>query len=89
MVVAAPLEGDPFWDPISFSWPLLGILLAITVLLTIGFVVWLVLQPEEPDHDTKDLVDKATRHDRERAQAIRRRLDADSGRDDTSGPGLR
>lgn len=89
VVTGAPLEGDPFWDPIAFSWPLLGILLALGAVLTIGFVVWMVLQPEEPEHDTTDLVDKATEHDRDRARAIRRRLDADSGRADTSEPDLR
>ena len=83
------VEGDPFWDPVAWSWPAIGILLAGTVLGTIVFVVWLVLQPEEPDHDTQDLVDKAVRSDRERARTIRRRLDADAGRDDTSEPDLR
>src|SRR5690625_7746197 len=53
------VEGDPFWDPVAWSWPAIGILLAGTVLATIVFVVWLVLQPEEPDQDTEDLVDKA------------------------------
>ena len=80
------VEGDPFWDPVAWSWPAIGILLAGTVLATIVFVVWLVLQPEEPDQDTEDLVDKAVRSDRERARAIQRRLDADAGRDDTSEP---
>ncbi|MFC7376115.1 hypothetical protein ACFQS2_02300 [Brachybacterium sp. GCM10030267] len=89
MGLAAPLEDDPIWDPVAFSWPLIGILLAITVLLTIGFVVWTVLQPDEPDHDTSGLVDKATRRDREQARTIHRRLDADSGRADTSEPELR
>ncbi|APX33786.1 hypothetical protein BH708_14900 [Brachybacterium sp. P6-10-X1] len=89
VVVGAPMQGDPFWDPIAFSWPLFGIFLAIAVVLTIGFVVWMVLQPEEPDHDTTDLVDKATEHDRDRARTIRRRLDADSGRADASEPELR
>jgi len=83
------VEGDPFWDPVAWSWPAIGILLAGTVLATIVFVVWLVLQPEEPDHDTQDLVDKAVRSDRERARTIQRRLDADAGRDDTSEPDLR
>lgn len=83
------MQGDSFWDPIAFSWPLFGIFLAITLVLTIGFVVWLVLQPDEPDHDTTDLVDKATEDDRDRARAIGRRLDADSGRADASEPELR
>lgn len=82
-------EGDPFWDPIPFSWPLLLILVAICLLLTIAFVVWLVVQPEEPERDSKPLVDAATRRDRQRAHRIRRRLDADSGRADTSEPELR
>ena len=89
VVVAAPLRSATFWDPVAFSWPLMGFLLAITAMLTIGFVVWMVLQPEEPEHDTKDLVDRATRRDRESAHMIRRRLDADSGRADTSEPDLR
>lgn len=83
------MQGDPFWDPVAFSWPLLGIFLAIALVLTIGFVVWLVLQPDEPDHDTTDLVDKATEHDRDRARTVGRRLDADSGRADVSEPELR
>lgn len=81
--------GDPFWDPVPFSWPLLLILLALCLLLTIGFVVWLVVQPEEPEHSTKPLVDRAVQHDRESAVTIRRRLDADSGRADPADPELR
>lgn len=80
VVLAAPFEGDPVWDPVGFSWPVLGILLAITAVLTIGFLVWTALQPEEPDHDTTALVDKATREDREQAAAVRLHLDADTGR---------
>lgn len=83
------VAGDPFWDPVTWSWPAIGILLAGTVLATIVFVVWLVLQPEEPDQDTEDLVDKAVRSDRERARTIQRRLDADAGREDASEPDLR
>lgn len=87
---AAPsLASDPFWDPVAFSWPVLLILVAICLLLTIGFVVWTVLQPEEPDLDTTELVDKATRQDRETAATIRRRLDADTGRADAAEPELR
>jgi len=80
---------DEFWDPIEATWPLMGIFLVVGLVLTIGFVVWLVLQPEEPDHDTTDLVDKAVDRDRERARSISRRQDADSGRADTSEPELR
>src|SRR5690625_7949542 len=29
------VEGDPFWDPVAWSWPAIGILLAGTVLATI------------------------------------------------------
>lgn len=89
MVITAPFQGDSFWDPVDFNWPLMGILLAITAVLTLGFVVWMVLQPEEPEHDTKDLVDEAVDRDRERARTIGRRLDADTGRADTSEPELR
>jgi hypothetical protein len=85
----SPFEGDPFWDPVDFSWPLLAILGALCLLLTIGFVVWLVVQPEEPEHDTAPLVEKAARQDRRTAVTIRRRLDADTGRADTSEPDLR
>ncbi|MBB5832678.1 hypothetical protein [Brachybacterium aquaticum] len=85
----APFEGDGFWDPVPASWPLMAILLAVCLLLTIAFVVWLVLQPEEPDVDTTPLVDKATRHDREDAALVRRRMDADAGRADLSDPQLR
>ena len=81
--------GDPFWDPVPFSWPLLLILGAVFLLLTIGAVVWLVLQPEEPDLDTGPLVDKATRQDRDSAATIRRRLDAETGRADPTEPELR
>lgn len=87
---AAPsLASDPYWGPVTFSWPVLLILLAICLLLTIGFVVWTVLQPDEPDLDTTELVDKATRQDREKAATIRRRLDADTGRADAAEPELR
>ena len=89
VTVPRALVGDPFWDPVPFSWSLLLILTAICLLLTIGFVVWMVLQPEEPEVDTKPLVDKATRQDRETAVTIRRRLDADTGRSDPSEPELR
>ena len=54
------------------------------LLLTIGFVVWLVLQPDEPEQETTPLVDRAVDRDRGRAALIRRRLDADSGRADVS-----
>lgn len=86
---AAPFQGDSLWDPIAFSWPLLLILAAICILLTLAFVVWLVLQPEEPDFDTKPLVDRATHRDRTTAVTIHRRLDADTGRADTTEPELR
>ncbi|MGP9538209.1 hypothetical protein ACT3SP_09355 [Brachybacterium sp. AOP43-C2-M15] len=82
-------QGDPLWDPVPFSWSLLLILVAICLLLTIAFVVWLVVQPEDPETDTEPLVDKAVRQDRETATTIRRRLDADAGRADTSEPDLR
>lgn len=85
---AAPAGGS-FWDPVAASWPLMALLGAICLVLTIGFVVWLVLQPEEPEMDTKPLVDKAVGKDRDRAALIRRRLDADSGRADVSDPELR
>src|SRR5699024_4667531 len=78
------VEWAPSWAPTAWSGSAIGIPLAGTVLATIVFGVWLVLQPEEPDQDTEDLVDKAVRSDRERARAIQRRLDADAGRDDTS-----
>ena len=58
---ASLFEGDPFWDPVSFSWPLMLILLALCLLLTIVFLVWMALQPEEPEDDTTALVDKAGR----------------------------
>lgn len=86
---AAPLENDPFWDPIAASWPLIGILLAGVAVLTIAFAVWLVIQPDEPEHDTTDLVDRAVERDRDRARSISRRQDADTGRADTSEPELR
>ncbi len=85
----APLEDSGFWDPVAFSWPLMGLLLAITAVLTIAVVVWTALQPEEPTLDTTPLVDRATRRDRSRAATIRRRLDADTGRADAAEPELR
>lgn len=78
-----------FWEPVPFSIPLLLVMAAFCLLLTIIYVVWLVIQPEEPDHSTTELVDKATRQDREEAELITRRLDADSGRADASEPELR
>ncbi|ATG56055.1 hypothetical protein CFK41_15655 [Brachybacterium ginsengisoli] len=90
VVLASPtVAGATFWDPVPFSWPILLILAAICLLLTLAFVVWTVLQPEEPAVDTTALVDDAVRKDRERAATIRRRLDADTGRADTSEPELR
>ena len=86
---ASLFEGDPFWDPVSFSWPLMLILLALCLLLTIVFLVWMALQPEEPEDYTTALVDKATRQDRDSAATIRRRLDADAGRADSAEPELR
>src|SRR5699024_3321271 len=83
------VEGDPFWDPVAWSWPPIGILLAGTVLATIVFVVRLVLQPEEPEQATEDLVHEAVRSARERPRALQRRLDADAGRDDPSEPAPR
>lgn len=81
--------GGPLWEPVAFSWPVLLILSGVCLLLTIGFVVWTVLQPDEPEHDTSALVDRATRQDRARAATIRRRLDADTGRADAAEPELR
>lgn len=89
ILLAAPAEGSSFWDPVPATWPLMALLGAGCLLLTIGFVVWLVLQPEEPELDTKPLVDEAVGKDRGRAALIRRRLDADSGRADVSDPELR
>lgn len=89
VAAAAPtFSGDPFWDPVAFSWPVMLILVAICLLLTIAFVVWTVLQPEEPEFDTTAMVDRSTRQDRETAATIRRRLDADTGRADAAEPEL-
>lgn len=89
VAAASPWAAGTFWDPVPFSWTILLILGAICLLLTIAFVVWTVLQPEEPEVDTTALVDRATGRDRERAATIRRRLDADAGRADTAEPELR
>lgn len=78
-----------FWATFESSWPLLAVLLGGTALLTIAFMVWTALQPDQPEFDTKPLVDKAVERDLERARTITRRLDADSGRADTSEPELR
>lgn len=80
------------WDPVPFSWPLLGILLVGTLVLTLGFVIWTALQREDPEglsERSTQLVDKAVRSDQERAALVRRRLDADAGRADSSEPELR
>lgn len=93
LLAAAPFEDSPFWNPLGPSpsnfWSVFGILLAGTAVLTIAFVVWMVIQPEEPEHDTTELVDRAVDRDHDRARAISRRLDADAGRADTSEPELR
>ena len=76
-------------DPPPWSWVTFGVLCLITVVLTVGFLLWMMLQPEEPEFDTTELVEKITRHDQERAATIRRRLDADTGRADAAEPELR
>lgn len=43
------LQGAPFWDPVPFSWPLMLLMLAACLLLTIGFLVWTALQSDAPD----------------------------------------
>ncbi|MCT1430372.1 hypothetical protein M3G50_06340 [Brachybacterium muris] len=91
LLAATPFEDSPFWNPDlpgSF-WSVFGILLAGTAVLTIAFVVWMVIQPDEPEHDTTELVDRAVGRERDRARIISRRLDADAGRADTSEPELR
>lgn len=85
MIVA---EAD-FWNPIEPSWELWLLLIIVLVLLTAGSTVWWLLTPDEPEMDTKELVDKAVARDRERARTISRRQDADTGRADTSEPELR
>ncbi|MGP9683198.1 MULTISPECIES: hypothetical protein [unclassified Brachybacterium] len=89
VVLAAPFRSDSFWDPVAFSWPLLGLLVALTAVLTIGFLTWAVLLPEQPEHDTRELVDRAVRRDRGRADDVRRGLEAEAGRADPSAPGRR
>lgn len=83
------LRADGFWDPVPFSWPLMGVLLAALLVLTVGFVLWTALQPDEPSTEEKELVDRAVERDRSAAQLTRRRLDADSGRTDAHRPDLR
>ena len=78
-----------FLDPVAFSWPVLLPLLAGTRLLTIRFAVWTLGQNDEPDLRTDELVDRAVRRDRDRAALLRRRLDAEAGRTDTTAPELR
>ncbi|WP_114853326.1 hypothetical protein [Brachybacterium sp. YJGR34] len=88
---AAPFEDSAFWNPIPFSWPVALILLAVCALLTIAVVVWLVVQPDEPETGSRSraLVERATGRDRRRADTVRRRLEADAGRADPSEPELR
>ncbi|UVY84270.1 hypothetical protein NLU66_01345 [Brachybacterium sp. NBEC-018] len=78
-----------FLDPVGFSWMILLLLLLGTLVLTIGSAIWMLLQPDEPELDTTPLVDDAVRRDREAAALLRRRLDADAGRTDTTAPELR
>lgn len=78
-----------FLDPVGFSWTILLLLLLGTLVLTIGSTIWMLLQPDEPELDTTPLVDEAVRRDQEAAALLRRRLDADAGRTDTTAPELR
>jgi len=82
-------QGDSFWDPVPFSWPLMLIMLAVCLLLTIAFLVWTAVQSDKPDTDPGPLLDRATARDRKKARTVQRRLDADAGRADTSEPELR
>lgn len=82
VIIAAPLHDPEFWVPKKFSWEWLGLGAAGITVLTIGMIIWLVLMKDEPEIDTKPLVDRAVERDRERARQARQRLDADSGRTD-------
>ncbi|PMC74831.1 MULTISPECIES: hypothetical protein [unclassified Brachybacterium] len=84
--LAGGFRGDPFWDPVPFDWTLMLILVAICLLLTLAVVVWLVMQPEEPEHSTKHLVDDAVQRDHDRARTIHQRMNAESGRADAAQP---
>lgn len=86
---AALAATGSFWEPVEFSWTILVILVAVCAVLTIGFMVWTALQRDEPDFDTTAEVDRAVRRDLDAAATLRRRLDADTGRADTSEPELR
>ncbi len=71
---------DGFWDPVPFSWPVMGILLAGIAVLTVGFLIWLMLQPDEPDMSSSAEIKRATRRDREAAAQIMTSLSSEAGR---------
>ncbi|MGY5765743.1 hypothetical protein ACXET9_11130 [Brachybacterium sp. DNPG3] len=87
--MTSPLHAGGFWDPVPFSWPLLGIMIAALLVLTVGFVLWTALQSDEPATAQEELVDRAVARDQEAARLARRRFEADAGRTDAHHPELR
>jgi uncharacterized protein YpmS len=83
---------DWLTDPSTFDPLVFVVLVALTILLTLGSIVWLVLEREDPstagrsDETATDasaaLARIAARHEREAAR-VRRELDVEAGR----GPG--
>lgn len=84
---------DWLTEPSGFDPLVFVALVALTVLVTIGSIVWLVLAPEEPSADggsddtaadpSSALARIAARHEQEAAR-VRRQMDVDAGRG--SGP---
>lgn len=72
--------GSLWTDPPAWSWVTFGVLCLIIVVLTVGFFIWMMLQPEEPADPEEDLVQKAVDRDRAAAADIAATQDADSGR---------
>ncbi|MFC0672867.1 hypothetical protein [Brachybacterium hainanense] len=58
------------------------VLIAGTILLTIGFLIWLALTPDEPADTTREARRRLSERSRAEAARNRRRLDADAGRAD-------
>ncbi|MCG7309374.1 hypothetical protein [Brachybacterium sp. ACRRE] len=92
---------DWLTDPSEFDPLVFVVLVALTILLTLGSIVWLVLEREEPSarRGTSDdaaaaaeysspLARIAARSEREAAR-VRREMDADAGRGSDARGGAR
>jgi hypothetical protein len=91
---------DWLTDPSEFDPLVFVVLVALTILLTLGSIVWLVLEREEPSarrgasgdaaatESSSSLARIAARSEREAAR-VRREMDADSGRGSDARGGAR